>query len=139
MFRIGFVCVASARIPHVVSFLILVDCFVSDSTATNSLRFARSSTAAFGRGSFLIEWLTAGCYTNVSDWFCVISFGSDSSCCNVLGFVDRFVSNLLILLLVSLLILQQRARFALLARLPRPSAAAILYRKVDCKMLHECY
>ena len=29
-----------------------VDCFVSKSAATDSLRFARSSTAAFGRGSF---------------------------------------------------------------------------------------
>ena len=29
-----------------------VDCFVSDLAATDSLRSARSSTAAFGRGNF---------------------------------------------------------------------------------------
>ena len=48
-----------------------VDCFVFDSATRNSVRLARSSTAAFGRGSFEIEWLTVGCYTNVLNWICV--------------------------------------------------------------------
>ena len=44
-----------------------VGSFVSDLAATDSLRFARSSTAAFGRGSFQIKLLTGGFYTNVLD------------------------------------------------------------------------
>ena len=44
-----------------------VGSFVSDLAATDSLRFARSSTAAFGRGSFQIKLFTGEFYTNLLD------------------------------------------------------------------------